>query len=204
VVVGSTTVKPGETGTIYVSVIMHKGMGGPHLFHIFVRNSDPENRVIILKVKADIVPLETWKRSHPGAFYLPREVAGFKLGSESVGIEVIPESLKAFGYPEELKYAYLGKYGKNKKHMRLLATEYTDIGAAKKNFSKMVERLEKIGKKSNQIIKRDVAGNTVYSFKKGDKENLYFQIDDKVLLLFVEGSLATQSLEDVLKHIQAQ
>ncbi len=126
------------------------------------------------------------------------------MGSESVGIEVIPESLKAFGYPEELKYAYLGKYGKNKKNMRLLAAEYTDVGAAKKNFSKMVERLEKIAKKSNQIIKRDVAGNTVYSFNKGAKENLYFQIDDKVFLLFVEGSVATQSLEDVLKHIQAQ
>ena len=49
-----------------------------------------------------------------------------------------------------------------------------------------------------------MAGNTVYSFKKGDKENLYFQIADKVFLLFVEGSVVTQSLEDVLKHIQAQ
>ncbi len=203
-VVGSTTVEPGETGTIYVSVIMHEGMGGPHLFHIFVNNSDPGNLVTLLKVKADIVPLETWRRSHPGAFYLPREVAGFKLGSETVGIEVIPESLKAFGYPGELKYAYLGKYGKNKKHLRLLAAEYTDAGAAKKNFSKMVERLEKIIKRSGQFIKRDVEGNAVYSFKKGDKENLYFQIADKMFLLFVEGSMATQSLEGVLKHIQTQ
>lgn len=180
---------------------MHQGMGGPHLFHIFVRNSDPENRVTILKVKADIVPLETWRRSHPGAFYLPREVAELKLGSESVGVEVIPESLKAFGYPGELKYAYLGKYGKNKKHMRLLAAEYTDVDAAKINFSKIVKRLGKITRKSYQLIKREVAGTTVYSFKKGDKENLYFQIADKVFLLFVESSVATQSLEDVLKHI---
>ena len=202
-VVGSTTVKPGETGTIKVSVIMAKGMGGPHLFHIFVRNSDPENWVTILKVKADIVPLETWRRSHPGAFYLPRKVAGFKLGSESVGIEVIPESLKAFGYPGQPKYAYLGKYRKDKKHTRLLAAEYTDAEAAKKNFSKIVKRLEKITRGSDQLIKREVAGIPVYSFKKGDKENLYFQISEKVFLLFLDRSVATQSLKEVLKHIHA-
>jgi len=204
VVVGSTTVEPGETGTIDVSVIMHKGMGGPHLFHIFVNNSDPGNLVTLLKVKADIVPLETWRRSHPGAFYLPREVAGLKLESETVGIEVIPESLKAFGYPEQLKYAYLGKYRKDKTYARLLAAEYTDVEAVKINFSKIVERLEKITRRSAQLIKRNVEGNAVYSFKKGDKENLYFQIADKVFLLFVEGSVSTKFLEGVLKLIQSQ
>ena len=182
---------------------MAKGMGGPHLFHIFVRNSDPENWVTILKVKADIVPLETWRRSHPGAFYLPRKVAGFKLGSESVGIEVIPESLKVFAYPGQLKYAYLGKYRKDKKKTRFVAAEYTDVEAAKENFSKIVERLKKIARASGQLIKREVAGNSVYSFKKGDKENLYFQSADKVFLLFLESSVATQSLEEVLKHIHA-
>ncbi len=88
--------------------------------------------------------------------------------------------------------------------MRLLAAEYTDVDAAKINFSKIVKRLGKITRKSYQLIKRDVAGNSVYSFKKGDKENLYFQIADKVFLLFVEGSVTMQSLEGVLKHIQAQ
>ena len=64
---------------VKVSVIMHDGMDGPHLFHIFVKSSDPQTRVSLLKVKADIVPLETWRRSHPQAFYLPRDVADFPL-----------------------------------------------------------------------------------------------------------------------------
>ncbi len=103
-VVGSATVEPGEIGNIKVSVIMHEGMGGPHLFHIFVKSSDPENPVTVLKVKADIVPLETWRGSHPKAFYLPRDVTGFKLRSEIVGNDVIDQSDKALGYPGQLKY----------------------------------------------------------------------------------------------------
>ena len=54
-----------------VSVIMHDGMDGPHLFHVFIKSSDPEKHVTVLKVKADIVPLKTWRDSHPKAFYLP-------------------------------------------------------------------------------------------------------------------------------------
>ena len=95
------------------------------------------------------------------------------------------------------------KYRKDKKKTRLVAAEYTDVEAAKKNFSKIIERLEKITRGTDQLIKREVAGNPVYSFKKGDRENLYFQIADKVVLLFLDSSVATQSLKEVVKHIHA-
>lgn len=202
-VVGSTTVKPGKIGRIKVSVIMHKGMGGPHFFHVFVKSSDPDRRVTVLKVKADIVPLEIWRHSHPDAFYLPRKVAEFELRSESVGTDVIPSSLKAFGYPGELKYAYLGRYNKYKKTTRLLVAEYTDAEDAQKNLSKMIEKMKKSTRASYKLIKREVAGNSVYSFKKGMKDLFYFQVANKVCLLFPDSSVALQSLEEVLNHVQA-
>ncbi len=202
-VVGSATVKPGEMGTIKVSVMMHKGMGGPHLFHIFVKSSDPEKPVTVLKVKADIVPLETWSRSHPQAFYLPRDVAGFKLRSEIVGIDVIDQSYKAFGYPGQLKYAYLGSYKRYEKETRLLVSEYTDVEEAKKLFSKMIERMKKSARASDKLMKREVAGNSVYSLNKGVNEHFYFQSANKVALLFPDSSVVMQSLQEVLKHIQA-
>jgi hypothetical protein len=114
VVVGSATVKPGASGTIKVSVIMHEGMDGPHLFHIFVKSSDAEKPVSLLKVKADIVPLETWRRSHPQAFYLP----------------------------------------------------------------------------------------PVYALKHKAHEFFYFQSGRKLVWLFPDGSVAKQSVEEVMKHIQ--
>ena len=202
-VVGSTTVKPGEIGTLEVSIIMHKGMGGPHLFHIFAKSSDPEKPVTVLKVKADIVPLETWSRSHPQAFYLPRDVAGFELHSEMVGIDVIAQSYEAFGYPGQLKYGYVGSYKKHKKQTRLLVSEYTDEEEAKELFSKMIERMKRGTQASDQLMKREVVGNSVYSLRKGVNEHFYFQSANKVVLLFPDSSVAMQSLEKVLKHIQA-
>lgn len=202
-VVGSTTVKPGEIGIVRASIIMHKGMGGPHLFHVFIKSSDPDNPVTTLKVKADIVSLEKWKSSHPDAFYLPRKVAEFELRSESVGLDVIPPSLKAFGYPGRVKYAYFGRYNKLKKTINLLVAEYNDDAEAKKNFSGMIEKKKKNPKTADILIKREIAGNSVYSFKKGAKEHFYFQCDNKVLMLFSDKSVAMQSLEEVLKHVQA-
>jgi hypothetical protein len=203
VVVGSATVKPGEMGTLRVSVIMHEGMGGPHLFHIFVKSSDPVKPVTVLKVKADIVAMETWRRSHPDAFYLPRNVGGFELLSESVGIENIPKSLKGVGYPGQLKNAYQGSYRSYKKETRLLVGEYSGVEEAKKNLSKMIQRLKKIPKGSDQPTMREAAGNAVYSFKRGAREHFYFQRANKVFLLFPDSSVAKQSLEDVLKHVKA-
>ncbi len=189
---------------LIVSVIMHEGMGGPHLFHISVKSSDPEKPTTVLKVKADIVSLKKWRRSHRDAFYLPRDVAEFELRSESVGVEIIPQSLKPFGYPAELKYAYLGRYKKLKKETRLLAAEYSGVPEAKKNLSKIIEELKKISTESNQLIKKEVAGKTVYSFKKGAKEHFYFQSANRVFLLFPDSSVAMQSLAEVLKHVRSQ
>jgi len=203
VVVGSATVKPGEIGTLKVSIIMHKGMGGPHLFHIFVKSSDPEKPVTVLKVKADIVPLETWRHSHPQAFYLPRDVAGFKLRSEIVGIDVIPRSYKVFAYPGQPRYGYVGSYKNYKKETRLLILEHTDAEEAKELFSKMIERMKKDARASGQLMKREVAGKSVYSLKRGVNEHFYFQSANKVVLLSPDSSVAMQSLEEVLKHIQA-
>jgi hypothetical protein len=203
VVVGSATVKPGEIGILRVSVIMHKGMGGPHLFHVFVKSSDPEKPVTVLKVKADIVPLETWRRSHPGAFYLPRDVGGFELRSESVGIESVPQSLRGFGYPGELENAYLGSYRSYEKETRLLVAEYRGVEEAEKNLSKMIQRMKKNPGGSDQPTRREAAGNAVYSFKRGAREHFYFQSANKVFLLFPDSSAAKQSLKDVLKHIHA-
>ncbi len=202
-VVGSATVKPGEIGSLRVSVIMHEGMGGPHLFHIFVKSSDPEKRVTVLKVKADIVPLETWRSSHPDAFYLPRDLGGFELRSESVGIESVPQSLKGFGYPGQLENAYQGRYRSYQKETRLLVAEYKGVEEAKKNFSKIIQRLEKTSGASDQPTKKEAVGNPVYSFKRGAREHFYFQRANKVFLLFPDSSAAKQSLEDVLKHVQA-
>ena len=38
---GATTIDPGETTTLVVSMTMSKGMGGPHLFEVTVNSSDP-------------------------------------------------------------------------------------------------------------------------------------------------------------------
>ena len=155
---------------------MHEGMGGPHLFEIAVKSSDPEKPTSILKVKGDFVSVKQWRRSHPGAFYLPRELANFELRSESVGVEIIPKSLKALGNPEDLKNVYLGRYRQLKKETRLLVAEYADAKEAKKYLALMLENLKKITVKPDQLIPKKVAGNTVYIFNKGGGEQFYFRI----------------------------
>lgn len=184
-------------------MIMHEGMGGPHLFEIPVKSSDPEKPTTILKVKGDIVSLKKWRRSHPEAFYLPRELANFKLRFETVGAEIIPKSLKAFANPEDLKNVYLGSYRQLKKETRLLVAEYADAKEAQKNLSIMIEYAKKSTEKPDQLIQKKVAGNAVYFFNKGDSAQFYFQKANKVFLLFPDKSATRQSLDDVLKHIQA-
>ncbi len=202
VVVSSTTVKPGKIGTIKVSVIMHKGMGGPHFFLLSVQSSDPDKRVTYLEVKADIVSLKMWRRFNPDDFYLPRKIAEFELQSESVGIEAIPPSIRASGIPRELTYAYVGKYNHYQKITRLLVAEYIDAKGATKNLSKMLETIENSLKTPDRIIKKKLAGKSIYSFKKDMKDHFYFQVADKVCLLSPHSSVAIRSLEEVLKHIQ--
>jgi hypothetical protein len=182
---------------------MHKGMGGPHFFLLYVRSSDPDKRVTHLELKADFVSLESWRQINPDAFYLPRKIAEFELQSESVGIDAIPRSIRASGIPRELTYAYLGKYNHYQKTTRLLVAEYTNASEAKKNLSKMIEETEKSLKTSDTLTKRQIAGNLIYSFKKNRKGYFYFQITNKVCLLIPHSSVAMKSLDEVLKHIQA-
>lgn len=49
----STTIKPGETATLTVSMHMGKGMGGPHLFQVTVNSNDPAPAVNKVDVRAD-------------------------------------------------------------------------------------------------------------------------------------------------------
>jgi hypothetical protein len=204
VVVGSATVKPGKTGTIKVSIIMHEGMDGPHLFHIFIKSSDPEKRVTVLKVKADIVSLDIWRRSHPRAFYLPRKVAHLPLRSEIEGFEAMVFARRALGPHGQIQNAYLGRYAKDKQGVHLLVSEYRDSVKAQKLLSQMVTRMEKEAGASYQFRRINVRGNPVYALKNEAHQYFYFQSDNKVVWLFPDEAVARQSLEEVVQHMQMQ
>ena len=51
-VVGSTTLKPGESTTIKIAFSMHEGMGGPHLFAVHVQSNDPTRPEAVVTVRA--------------------------------------------------------------------------------------------------------------------------------------------------------
>jgi hypothetical protein len=189
-------------GIINVSVIMHDGMGGPHLFHVFLKSSDPEKPVTLLKVKADIVPLETWRRSHPEAFYLPRNVANFPLRSETVGINAMAFARKTLGQRAQLRNAYLGQYSEREKRGQLLVSEFTDSDKAKSLFSEVIARMQTSSIASKRLKRIEVGGNEVYASKNDAHEFFYFQSGNKVIWLFPDGSVARQSLEEVMKHIE--
>jgi hypothetical protein len=55
VVVGSTTLRPGESTGVSARFTMPKGMGGPHLFLIRVRTNDAAAPERILRIKSDWV-----------------------------------------------------------------------------------------------------------------------------------------------------
>ncbi len=38
---GSTALNPGESTTLKVTILMHKGMGGMHLFSVALPSNDP-------------------------------------------------------------------------------------------------------------------------------------------------------------------
>jgi hypothetical protein len=204
VVVGSTTVKPGKTGLVNVSVVMHEGMDGPHLFHVFIKSSDPEKHVTVLKVKADIVPLETWRSSHPGAFFLPRNVANFSLGTETVGINAMEYADKTFGHRGQMRNAYLGEYTNRKKRTHLLISEYKDSENAKNLLSGVISRMEADPAVSKQTKRIEVRGNGVYVWKNEAHEFYYFQSRNKVVWLFPDASVARQTLEEIMKYIEIQ
>ncbi|MBK5225399.1 MAG: hypothetical protein JJD96_02335 [Thermoleophilia bacterium] len=51
---GSTTIDPGESTEVKVTMLMQKGMGGPHLFKVTVPTSDPAGTAEF-QVKANYV-----------------------------------------------------------------------------------------------------------------------------------------------------
>ena len=203
-VVGSTTVKPGATGSVNVSVVMHEGMDGPHFFHVFIKSSDPEKHVTVLKVKADIVPLETWRSSHPKDFYLPRNVANFPLSMETVGINAMDYADKTFGHRGQMRNAYLGEYTNRKKQTHLLVSEYKDSEKAESLLSGMIARMKADPAVSRQTKRIEVGGNGVYVWKNEAHEFYYFRSRNKVVWLFPDASVARQTLEEIMKYIEIQ
>ena len=189
---------------INVSVIMHDGMDGPHLFHVFIKSSDPEKPVTLLKVKADIVPLETWRSSHPEAFYLPRNVADFPLRAETVGINAMEYAQKMLGFRGQISNAYLGEYANRKKRTHLLISEFTGSEKAKRLFSEMIAGIKKNITASKPLERMEVGGNEVYVWKNEAHEFYYFQSRNKVVWLFPDASVARQTLEEIMKQIEIQ
>jgi len=53
--VGATTIEPGKETTVTVSMMMHSGMDGPHLFRVTVpvQNADGTKADLQLLVRAD-------------------------------------------------------------------------------------------------------------------------------------------------------
>ena len=183
---------------------MHEGMGGPHLFHLFVKSSDPEKRETLLKVRADIVSLETWKRAYPRAFYLPRKIAKFPLRMESEGGDAMTYVRRALGPDGQIKNAYLGRYEKNKKEVRVLVSEHTDAEKAATLFSAMLAKMATEPETANHHTKMDVGGYPVYGSKNTSHTYFYFQSGNKVVWLFSDNSMAKQSIAEMMKHMQIQ
>jgi hypothetical protein len=51
--VGSTTLQPGEQTTVSLSMIMHTGMEGPHLFRVTVPVASEAGQELEMYVAAD-------------------------------------------------------------------------------------------------------------------------------------------------------
>ena len=54
-VIRGITLKPGESGTASTSMMMHKGMAGPHLFEAVIKSNDPKQPEARLRIKANFV-----------------------------------------------------------------------------------------------------------------------------------------------------
>jgi hypothetical protein len=181
---------------------MHKGMGGPHLFHVSVRSSDPENQTTVLKVKANIVSLERWRRSRPDAFYLPRALSRIKLRSETEGVIAEDHARKVFGTSGALESAYLGQYRDAKKETRLLVAEYKDAEKAEEIFATFVARMRLARSTPSAFRKFDMAGQEIYLLVRGGRKHFYFLKGLQVVWLSPDASVINDSLIDVLKFFR--
>ena len=52
---GSTTIGPDKSTTVNVSMQMHKGMGGQHLFEVTINSNDPSPAVSKVSVRANYI-----------------------------------------------------------------------------------------------------------------------------------------------------
>jgi hypothetical protein len=55
-VVGSTTLRPGQSTILYTEFMMHAGMDGKHLFEVTVKSNDPQQREKKLYIASNWVP----------------------------------------------------------------------------------------------------------------------------------------------------
>jgi len=53
VVVGSTTLQPGQETEVWTQFTMHQGMGGPHLFVIRLKTNDPIEPERQIKIRSN-------------------------------------------------------------------------------------------------------------------------------------------------------
>ncbi len=184
--------------------MMHAGMGGPHLFHIFVRSSDPDNPSKIIKVRADIVPLERWRKTHPSEFYLPRHLAEKQLLLEIEGIDAIAQAQMAFGHGDEFENAFLGTYEKAVGEKQLLVAELREANKAGEVLANFVARIKKSGNSANPLKEIAMGGKSVYSLNEESQELLFFQHKNYVIKLSSDSSVAMQSLKDVLDFLASE
>lgn len=54
-VIREVTLQPGFSGTVTTSVMMHKGMEGPHLFEAVIKSNDPRQPETRLRIKANFI-----------------------------------------------------------------------------------------------------------------------------------------------------
>lgn len=54
--IGQTVLGPGEATTLYTDIVMHEGMGGPHLFEIPLTTNDPNQILKKLYIVSDWQP----------------------------------------------------------------------------------------------------------------------------------------------------
>jgi hypothetical protein len=190
--------------------MMHEGMGGPHLFHLFVRSSDPQKPVTILKVKANFVSLEQWRRSHPDAFFFPRKLGVFGLTSETHGYNAIRFAKRILGNGLSLQDAYMGKYriggikkapkkrpSRRKEDIRVLCMEFKDAVEADKGLTGIVSRLKNVKQLKRPLLTMDVGGAVVYTASRASTTTYLFQVDNRVVIV----SSDIQNSEDFVAEV---
>ncbi len=123
---------------------------------------------------------------------------------ESEGGDAMTYVRRALGPDGEIKNAYLGRYEKNKKEVRVLVSEHTDAEKAISLFSALLAKMATKPGAANHHTKMDVGGYPVYVSKDTSHAYFYFQSGNKVVWLSSDSSVAKQSIAEMMKHMQIQ